>query len=114
MGANIAVKKIKETKKTGVFGTIAELGSTESKYATALEIAAANKMNSIVTDDDKTAAESIRYLKSEKLGTATFLPLNKIRPADMKKELKQQLLKSKIHKRDRPNHLLGSPHLKTR
>lgn len=97
IGSNIAIKKVKENKQlTGVHGTIAELGSTESKYSTALEIAAANKMNSIVTQDDKTAAEAINYLKREKFGTATFLPLNKIKAAE-KKELDKLTKEKGVH-----------------
>lgn len=95
LGSNIAIKKIKEHKQLGgVYGTISELGSTSSKYATALEVAAASKMNSIVTDDEKTAARAIQYLKKERFGTATFLPLNKIRPATIKQDV-QKLSKEK-------------------
>ncbi|PIN75976.1 chromosome segregation protein SMC [Candidatus Woesearchaeota archaeon CG10_big_fil_rev_8_21_14_0_10_37_12] len=84
ISANIAVKKILENKKQfgTVYGTIAELGSSENKYAVALEVAAANRIHSIIVDDDKTAANAIKYLKKEQLGSASFLPLNKIKPAD--------------------------------
>ncbi|MBW3019508.1 chromosome segregation protein SMC [Candidatus Woesearchaeota archaeon] len=99
ISANLAVKKVKENKDAfgEVHGTIAELGSTESKYSLALETAAANKINSIVTGCDKTAANAIKYLKKEKLGTATFLPLNKIKPSDARKELKELLQQKGVH-----------------
>jgi chromosome segregation protein len=64
-----------------IFGTIAELGQVESEYSLALETAAGAKMQSIVVDNDKTAANCIKYLKQNKLGTATFFPLNKVKPA---------------------------------
>ena len=81
IAGNIAIKKILEAKnKFGeVYGTVAELGQTPSKYALALEIAASQKIHSIVIDDDKTAARCINYLKENKFGVATFLPLNKIK-----------------------------------
>ncbi len=82
MGANIAVKKILENKNRfkGVHGTVSELGEVNSKYALALEVAAGPKIKSIVVENDRVAAECISYLKKNRLGIASFLPLNKIRP----------------------------------
>ncbi|RLF56531.1 MAG: hypothetical protein DRN27_09565, partial [Thermoplasmata archaeon] len=62
----------------GVRGTIAELASVDEKYETALEIAAGARMQSIVVEDDASAAEAISFLSKRKLGRATFLPLNKM------------------------------------
>ncbi len=79
--SSIAVKKVIENKNKlrGVFGTISDLGSVDEKFSLALEVAAANKMHSIVTEDDKAAAACINFLKDNKFGVATFLPLNKIK-----------------------------------
>ncbi|MCX6708374.1 MAG: AAA family ATPase, partial [Candidatus Woesearchaeota archaeon] len=91
IAANIAVKKVLENRqKLGeVYGTVSELGSSESRYALALEIAAAQKIHSIVVDDDRTASNAIKFLKQGRFGFATFLPLNKIKPAPQKDELKK-------------------------
>ncbi len=80
--SDIAVKKIIEQKNTkpGIYGTVADLGKVSSKYSLALEIAAGPRIKSIVVDNDKIASDCIKYLKQNKLGTATFLPLNKIKP----------------------------------
>ncbi len=80
--ANVAVKKVLENKNKlgGVFGTVSELGKTSAQYSLALETAAAQKINSVVVEDDQTAATAIRFLKQGKFGTATFIPLNKIKP----------------------------------
>ena len=93
LAANIAVQKILENKnKIGeVFGTVADLGQTESKYALALDVAAAHKIQSIVVEDDQTAARAIKYLRQGKLGVATFLPLNKIKPQPVKDDTKKLL-----------------------
>ena len=40
-------------------------------------------MQHIVVDDDKTAAECIEYLRENKLGTASFIPLNKIKSQEL-------------------------------
>ena len=63
-----------------VFGTIAELGKSPPEYATALNVAAGNKLQFVICSDDQVASDAIRYLKEEKLGRVTFLPLNKLKP----------------------------------
>ncbi len=99
IAANIAVKKVLENRqKFGeVYGTVSELGSSDSKYALALEIAASQKIHSIVVDEDKTAAQAIKFLKMGKFGFATFLPLNKIKPTPAKEELKKLAKEKGVH-----------------
>lgn len=62
----------------GLFGTIAELGNVSEGYATALEVAAGARLQSIVAETDGDAARAIESLKRSKAGRATFLPLNKM------------------------------------
>jgi len=62
----------------GIHGTIAELAKVDEKYETALNVAAGGRMQAVVVDDDGVASECIKYLKKNKLGRATFLPLNKM------------------------------------
>ena len=64
----------------GVHGTIMDLGKSRPEYATALNVAAGNKLQFVVCDTDQIAADAIRYLKEERLGRVTFLPLNKLNP----------------------------------
>jgi len=64
----------------GVHGTISDLGKAPKEYTTALNVAAGNKLHFVVCDDDQVAADGIRYLKEERLGRITFLPLNKLKP----------------------------------
>jgi chromosome segregation protein len=93
LAANMAVQKVIESKgKLGeIYGTVAELGQTESKHALALEVAAAQKIHSVVVEDDQVAARAIKFLRQQKLGVATFLPLNKMRPQPVKPETKALL-----------------------
>jgi chromosome segregation protein len=67
----------------GVFGTIAQLGKAPPEFATALNVAAGSKLHYVVVEDDEVAAGAIRYLKDQKLGRLTFLPLTKLRPAPL-------------------------------
>ncbi|MDO5844256.1 MAG: chromosome segregation protein SMC [Methanocorpusculum sp.] len=65
----------------GVFGTVSNLGKVlDSQHTIALNIAAGGRLNNIIVDSDQTGANAIRYLKDEKLGRLTFLPLNKMKP----------------------------------
>lgn len=76
-----AINEILEQKNKikGIYGTISELGKVSSKYALALEIAAANRIKSVVVDTDSTAQKCIEFLKEKRLGVANFIPLNKIK-----------------------------------
>ncbi len=96
LASNQAIKSIMDgrNKLKGVHGTIAELGQTDKKFALALESCAGSRMQNIIVDDDKVAADCIKFLKSNKLGTATFIPLNKIKYTDINAE-DQKLLKQK-------------------
>ena len=62
----------------GIHGTIQELAVVDPGYETALSVAAGGKMAAVVVDDDQVAADCIRYLKAQKLGRVTFLPLSKM------------------------------------
>ncbi|MEK6916242.1 MAG: chromosome segregation protein SMC [Nanoarchaeota archaeon] len=80
---DIAIQKVLELKNKlkGIYGTISTLGQVNSEYSTALEVAAGSRIKSMVVDTDKIAAECIKYLKNNKFGSASFLPLNKIKSA---------------------------------
>ena len=79
LNVDSAVRKILELKEKGVYGTISQLGKTTPEYATALEVTAGSRINSLIVENDLVAIKCIRFLKENKFGTATFLPLNKIK-----------------------------------
>ncbi|MEM3374634.1 MAG: chromosome segregation protein SMC [Candidatus Woesearchaeota archaeon] len=95
---DIALQKILELKKKvkGIYGTVSSLGQVSSEYAVALEVAAGPRIKSIVVDTDATGAECINYLKKNKFGIASFLPLNKIKPTPESVELKAVLGKKGV------------------
>ena len=68
----------KEHKK-GVLGVVADLFKVEKAYETAIETALGGSVQNIVTDTEQTAKELIEYLKRNKFGRATFLPLTSIK-----------------------------------
>ena len=64
----------------GVHGPLGELCQAESDVALAVEIALGGRIQNIVVDDDRVASEAIGFLKQQRGGRATFLPMNKMNP----------------------------------
>ena len=79
-GYGNSIRKIMELKETnsGILGVIADIIKVEKKYETAIETALGGTIQNIVTDNEKTAKELIAYLKENKLGRATFLPITSV------------------------------------
>ncbi|MFH0979019.1 MAG: chromosome segregation protein SMC [Candidatus Woesearchaeota archaeon] len=96
---SLAVKKILEEKKQFglVFGTVAQLGKAQSKYTQALEVAGGARINNIIVENDSVASKCIDYLKRNRLGIATFLPLNKLRPAPIDQQLHKLKKEKGVH-----------------
>jgi chromosome segregation protein len=65
-------------KIDGVHGTLAQLGTVEGEYQLAVETAAGARLRAVVVDDDYVAQDCIEFLRKNKAGRATFLPLNKM------------------------------------
>ena len=77
-GYGNAVKRIMEHKKeeAGIIGVVADIIKVKPKYETAVETAIGGAIQNIVTDKEATAKRTISWLKENKLGRATFLPLD--------------------------------------
>ncbi|MEM4735253.1 MAG: chromosome segregation protein SMC [Candidatus Thorarchaeota archaeon] len=63
----------------GIYGTVSELGTIDPEYAVAMEIAGGTRLSYIVVDNEDTAEQCIKILKRERVGRASFIPLNRIR-----------------------------------
>ena len=75
-----AVKNILNNPRLkGINDVISKLISYEDLYDTAITTALGASRNFIVTDNEENARDAINYLKKEKLGRATFFPLNIIK-----------------------------------
>ncbi|MDY2699468.1 MAG: chromosome segregation protein SMC [Lachnospiraceae bacterium] len=75
-----SVKRVMECKdkEKGIIGVVADIIKVEKKYETAIETALGGNIQNIVTDDEETAKRMIAFLKQNKAGRATFLPLTSI------------------------------------
>ncbi len=76
-----SIEAIMKAKISGVHAPLLQLGSVDREYSTALEVAMGGRMKNIVVDDEDVAKNCIDYLKSARAGSATFLPLNKMKKA---------------------------------
>ena len=76
-----SVKRVMEQKEQtpGIVGVVADIIKVDKKYETAIETALGGNIQNIVTDDEDTAKKMIAFLKKNKGGRATFLPLTSIK-----------------------------------
>ena len=79
-GYGSTVRNVMEHSKveSGILGTVADIVHAEKKYETAIETALGGAIQQIVTDKEDTAKRTITWLKQNKLGRATFLPLDSV------------------------------------
>jgi chromosome segregation protein len=79
-GYGNSIKRVMEQKTTnpGIVGVVADIIKTEKEFETAIETALGQTIQNIVTNDEKTAKDLIAFLKKNKYGRATFLPLPNI------------------------------------
>lgn len=95
-GYSYSIKKIMELKKqnpskyVGVLGVVADIIEVDKTYEVAIEIALGGSVQNIVTDNEITAKELIEYLRHNKYGRATFLPLTSIAERDKKPAISQK------------------------
>ena len=92
IGLPRAVKAVLDQKIKGVFGMVSSLIKVPEKYQVAVEVAAGGHINDLVVESDQIAKDCIEFLKREKIGRATFLPLNKIKAMEFERK---ELLKEK-------------------
>lgn len=71
-------------KVHGICGPVSRVISVPKEYGVAIETALGAAMQNIVTETDEDAKQAIRYLKSVDGGRATFLPLNTIKPRELR------------------------------
>ena len=115
-----SIRRVMEVRDRihGIHGVVADLIAVEQKYETAIETALGGSIQNIVTDSEETAKRLIEYLKKNRYGRATFLPLTSVknrqgfRQKEVLKEpgvlgLASQLVETKDIYRELIGHLLG-------
>ena len=79
-GYGNSIRKVMEQKdkNPGLLGVVSDIIQVEKKYETAIETALGGNIQNIVTEDEPTAKKMISFLKENRLGRATFLPLTSV------------------------------------
>ncbi len=83
-GYGNSIRRVMEQKdkNAGILGVVADLIKVEKTYEVAIETALGGSIQNIVTDTEETAKRQIEFLKKNKFGRATFLPLSGITAKD--------------------------------
>ncbi len=84
-GYQKSIQHVMEHKKhkKGIIGVVADIITMDKRYETAIEIALGGALQNIVTENELVAKEMIQFLKRNRFGRATFLPLTSIRKRNM-------------------------------
>lgn len=79
-GYGNSIRKVMEQKdkNAGLLGVVSDIIQVEKKYEIAIETALGGNIQNIVTEDEQTAKKMISFLKENRLGRATFLPLTSV------------------------------------
>ncbi len=87
-GFGKAVKTVMQAAESkalrGIYGPVANLMSTDKRYAVAIEIALGAKLQDIVVEREEDAKAAIGLLKQRDSGRATFQPLTAIRGTELR------------------------------
>ncbi|NGP44155.1 chromosome segregation protein SMC [Bacillaceae bacterium SIJ1] len=75
-----AVLKAKSGRLQEVHGAVAEVIRVPQNYETAIETALGTQQQHIITSDESSARQAIQFLRANRQGRATFLPLTTIQP----------------------------------
>lgn len=81
-GYGNSIRKVMDhrDKEKGLLGVVADIIKVDKEYEIAVETALGGSIQNIVTEDEGTAKRMIQFLKKNRFGRATFLPLTSIRP----------------------------------
>ncbi len=87
-GYNNSIKKVMEQRDNnkGIIGVVSDIISTDKEYEIAIETALGGNIQNIVTKDESSAKEMVEFLKKNRYGRATFLPLTSVKGRGLKSE----------------------------
>ncbi len=80
-GYGSSIRRVMEQKPSnkGLLGVVSDIIQVDREYETAIETALGGSIQNIVTEDEETAKRMIAFLKENRYGRATFLPLTSVK-----------------------------------
>ena len=79
----------------GIHDTIGKVLKINSEYVLAIDTLLGYSANILIVDNENSAKDAINYLKDNKLGRATFFPLNIIKPKNIEATILDEVKKIK-------------------
>lgn len=70
----------------GIINTIGNLIKVSERYEMAIQTSLGKSVSNLVVETDKVSIDALKFLKDNRLGRATFLPLNTIKPKDVRQD----------------------------
>jgi len=80
------VRALMQEKQSGILGAVTELVKAEQGFETAIETALGSATQNIVTETENDAKKAIGFLKTNKAGRLTFLPVGSLRASAYARE----------------------------
>ncbi len=80
------LKASRQGRIGGVLGTVAQNIGVEAEYAVAIETALGGAMQNIIVENEDIAKRCIRFLKEQKGGRATFLPITSVKGYELREQ----------------------------
>ena len=96
-GFIVSVKRLLEQAKTNstlggmIVGVVAKLMKVPEKYETAIEMTLGASVQNIVTKNEEDAKYIVNYLKQNRFGRATFLPIESVKERSVPEFVKSKL-----------------------
>jgi len=94
-GYNNSVKQVllqaRRTPNSGVHGVVADLIHVPARLERALDMVLGGALQNIVVDRDEDAKRMIEYLRANRFGRATFLPISSVRGRTLSPQERQVL-----------------------
>ncbi|MDD4494309.1 MAG: chromosome segregation protein SMC [Eubacteriales bacterium] len=75
----------------GICGAIAQLLKVDREYELAIEMSLGGSVQNLVAETEEDAKLAIEYLKKNRLGRATFLPITAVRPRSLEESILKRL-----------------------
>ena len=77
----------------GIHNTLGNLISVSDEYLLCTDVVLSSTKNFLIVDNETSSKNAINYLKENKLGRATFLPLNIIKPRSIPIDILDRIIK---------------------
>ncbi|MFA5537112.1 MAG: chromosome segregation protein SMC [Bacillota bacterium] len=86
-GVSSLLKNAKNSEAIKIIGVVGEMLKVPGQYEKAIEMALGSALQFLVVENEEYAKRAIEWLKAQKAGRATFLPLPSLQPRKLSKEM---------------------------